>query len=275
MPTITAAPGVDIHVEVAGSGPRLLYIPGTGGDLRSRPSIFDSPLAEQFELATYDQRGLGRSSVPDGPYSMAGYADDAVAVAAGLGWDGTLVIGLSFGGMVAQELAIRYPSLVRRLVLCCTSSGGAGGSSYPLHELADLDDDERVTRTIELMDQRYDAAWRTANPKEWDGLVGRARDYLQLEGEDGVPDPRPREGPALQLAARSTHDAWERLGQIACPTLVCGGRYDGIAPAENSARLARAIPHCRLELFEGGHAFVLQDPHAFPTIVEFLRASGS
>jgi 3-oxoadipate enol-lactonase len=75
----------------------------------------------------------------------------------------------------------------------------------------------------------------------------------------------------LQLEARSRHDTAERLGDISCPTLVCGGRYDGIAPPANSEFLAQTIPGARLELFEGGHVFFLQDPAAFPAMLGFLR----
>jgi 3-oxoadipate enol-lactonase len=75
----------------------------------------------------------------------------------------------------------------------------------------------------------------------------------------------------LQLQARRHHDTADRLGRIRCPTLVCGGRYDGIAPPANSEFLAQAIPGARLELFEGGHIFFVQDPAAFPATLAFLR----
>ncbi|MEQ9005037.1 MAG: hypothetical protein RIE74_15870, partial [Pseudomonadales bacterium] len=69
-----------LHYEVAGTGPRALFISGTGGDLRNRPNVFDSPLAAAFELLAYDQRGLGQSEAPPGPYTMADYGDDAAAL---------------------------------------------------------------------------------------------------------------------------------------------------------------------------------------------------
>ena len=127
-----------MYYEIRGTGPRLLYISGTGGDLRRSPNAFDSPLTEHFEVLAYDQRGLGQTDKPDVAYTMADYAADADGLLQALGWDECLVMGISFGGMVAQEFALRYPHRVQRLVLGCTSSGGEGGASYPLHELAHL-----------------------------------------------------------------------------------------------------------------------------------------
>src|SRR3954471_7482268 len=104
MPTTTAN-GIELYFERAGSAPPLLFISGTGGDLRNKPNVFDGPLVRRFDLLGYDQRGLGQSGKPDIPYSMADYADDAAALMADQGLDSALVMGASFGGMVAQELA--------------------------------------------------------------------------------------------------------------------------------------------------------------------------
>jgi len=263
-----ALEGADLYYEVAGSGPRLLLISGTGGDLRIPPSVFDGPLARAFEIAAYDQRGLGRSSVPPGPYSMADYADDAAGLLDLLAWEDALVMGISFGGMVAQELAIGHPGRVRRLVLACTSSGGAGGSSFPLHDLVDLPEDDRIVRHLELADTRYDATWREENAEAYATLARLLRERAVI----GKDEPGRAEGAALQLEARSRHDSWARLGQISCPTFVCGGLYDGIAPPANSENLASAIADAKLQLFEGGHLFLLQDRSSWPAIVEFLSS---
>jgi 3-oxoadipate enol-lactonase len=255
------AHGVSLYYELAGRGARLLCISGSGGDLRQQPRL-DGPLAASFEVLSYDQRGLGQSSVPAWPYAMADFADDAAALIDAVGWEDCLVMGVSFGGMVAQEVAIRHPERVRRLVLACTSAGGAGGASYPLHELADLSPEERSDVRMQLIDTRWDEAWRRANP-EMVKLLG-AR--LGMAGEGGAPAP----GLTNQLAARAEHDTADRLGSITCPTLVCGGRFDGIAPPANSEFLARAIPGARLELFDGGHGFFMQDAAALPAIIAFL-----
>ena len=103
-----------MYYELRGTGPRLLYISGTGGDLRRSPNAFDSPLTEHFEVLAYDQRGLGQTDKPDVAYTMADYAADTDGLLQALGWDECLVMGISFGGMVAQEFALRYPNRVQR-----------------------------------------------------------------------------------------------------------------------------------------------------------------
>jgi 3-oxoadipate enol-lactonase len=266
--TRAALERVELYYERAGTGPRLLLISGTGGDLRAPPRVFDAPWARDFDVTAYDQRGLGQSSVPAGPYAMADYADDAAALLDVLAWEDALVMGISFGGMVAQELALRHGPRVRRLVLACTSSGGAGGSSYPLHDLVDLPEDDKVARHLELADTRYDKTWREANPEEWKALASMFRDRAAV----GSDEAGRAVGAALQLDARRRHDTWDRLDQITCPTFVGGGVYDGIAPPANAEHLALAIPGATLQMFDGGHLFLLQDRAAWPAITSFLSA---
>ena len=107
--TFIRARGLDIYYELRGAGPRLLVISGSGGDLRRTAA---SQLPAQFATLAYDQRGLGQTTIPDGPYTMADYAEDADALLEALGWDRCLVMGTSFGGMVAQEFALRFPGRV-------------------------------------------------------------------------------------------------------------------------------------------------------------------
>ncbi len=264
MSYITAN-GLQIWCERKGEGEPLLFISGSGGDLRNKPNALDGPLVKQFDMVAYDQRGLGQTDKPDGPYSMADYADDAAGLLDELDWATANVVGVSFGGMVAQELAIRYPDRVRKLVLCCTSPGGAGGASYPLHSLIGMDPLAEARQMIPISDIRHDAAWQAANPDAY-------RFMLDLRTTDPwAGEPRRAMGAELQLLARKDLDTWDRLPSITAPTLICGGLYDGIALPETQPRMAEQIPGAQLRLFEGGHMFLIQDRAAFPAITEFLQ----
>jgi 3-oxoadipate enol-lactonase len=264
----TAIRDIDVYHERRGSGPRLLFISGTGGDLRRTPNVFDYPLASRFEILAYDQRSLGQTTRRDEPCSMADYADDAAALLDFAGWECCFVMGVSFGGMVAQELMLRHPGRISRAVLCCTSSGGAGGASYPLHELSELSVDDYVKRLLELSDIRRTAEWQAANPADFQALIDQSMAARQI----GAGEPGREAGARRQLEARTGLDTWDRLPSLDVPVLICGGRYDGIAPIANQEALHRQIRGSRMQLFEGGHQFLLQDTAAFDRILEFLES---
>jgi 3-oxoadipate enol-lactonase len=264
MPVATAN-GIQIYYERAGSGPPLLFISGTGGDLRARPNQFDGPLPKSFDMLSYDQRGLGRSEKPDVAYSMADYADDAAALMADQGWDEAFVIGVSFGGMVAQELVLRHPARVTKLVLACTSPGGAGGASFPFHDIEHLKGEARARYMLAISDTRRDATWAAANPEKHEQFVAMA-----AAPPPGAGEPGHDMGAHRQLEARAKHDTWDRLPAIACPVLIAAGRYDGIALPATQERMAARIPGAQLAFFEGGHLFMIQDRTAFPAMAAFL-----
>jgi 3-oxoadipate enol-lactonase len=258
--------GIRMHYERAGSGPPLLFISGTGGDLRVKPNVFDDPLAKPFDLLAYDQRGLGQTEKPDAAYSMAQYADDAAALLDHVGWQEALVIGVSFGGMVAQELVLRHPRRVKRLVLACTSPGGAGGASFPFHEIDHLKGEARARHLIPISDTRRDAAWQAAHPDQYEQFVALAAT------DPSAGEPGRERGAWRQLEARAGHDTWDRLPDIRCPVLIAAGRYDGIALPETQERMASRIPGAQIRFFEGGHLFMIQDRAAYPAIISFLTA---
>ncbi len=269
MPFIDAR-GLRFYYEVRGHGPRVLLFNGTGGDLRKKPGLLDALLPDRFEVLCHDQRGLGQTDRPDIAYSMADYAEDAAALLDALGWGPCHVMGVSFGGMVAQEFAIRFPERVNRLVLACTSSGGAGRPSYPLQDLAKLPENERAARAIELSDTRMDAAWREANPEALKGILA----MMNPANDPGAGEPGRAVGAARQLEARMEHDVYDRLPQIVAPTLCCGGRYDGIAPVANLEAIVSQVQNADIQLFEGGHLFLVQDSAAWPAIVDFMQRDG-
>jgi 3-oxoadipate enol-lactonase len=262
------ANGLNLWCETRGDGPPLLIISGTGGDLRRKPGLLDGPLSRHFSCASYDQRGLGQSDKPDGPYTMADYADDAAAVLDALGWDTAHVMGVSFGGMVALNLAVRHPHRIRKLVLCCTSPGGEGGASYPLHELIDWSPQSRARHMIGISDLRRDEAWATANSEAFEALVAMASDDPWADEIDR------KKGADLQLLARKNHNVWKELPSLTMPTLICGGLHDGMAPVITQRRMAERMPNARLSLFEGGHLFLIEDRKAYGEVLAFLQDDG-
>lgn len=256
---------LDVYYERRGAGERLLVFTGSGASIESSAPLIDT-LAEHFEVLVHDQRGLGRTGPPRVRPTMADYATDAIALLDHVGWDATRVFGISFGGMVAQEFAVTVPHRVQRLALLCTSAGGAGGSSYPLHELDRLTPSERQRVSILNLDSRFDAQWLAEHPRD-EAIVHMMADrataprtVLQARGE------------AMQLEARSHHDVSDRLGTITCPTLVACGLFDGVAPPSNSEAIASRIAGAQLRCYEGGHLFVHQDRRAMPEIVSFLAS---
>ena len=261
---------IDIYYELHGSGPRVLSISGSGNDLRSNPIRAEGALESSFTTLSYDQRGLGQTSKPDQPYTMADYADDAVGLLNALGWDRAHLVGFSFGGMVAQHVALRYPSRVDRLVIGCTSAGGAGGSSYDIRLHDTLDPVTRRQRSLELLDSRCD--FSTDPPVLAPGLEPLYAMFTRSFDHDGD-DPARAMGMRRQLDARADHDVASELARIAASTLVVGGRFDQQAPLANNEYLAANIPGARLLVADGGHAFMMQDPTAWPMIVGFLQSS--
>lgn len=256
---------IDVYHEIHGSGPRVLLINGTGADLRTDPNRDRHPLTKRFEVLMFDQRGLGQTSKPDRAYTMADYADDAAGLLDAVGWDRAHVVGISFGGMVAQHLTLRHPDRVDRLVLACTSAGGAGGASFDLLAVHDLSPEERVDVLLPIMDTRNDPS---TDPPTYAPLWDVIAPVMRKVPAEA--DPASLAGARRQLEARADHDTWDRLGAITRPTFVIGGRFDGQAPPENLERLADRIPRATLRFFDGGHLFFLQDRTAWGDVVDFL-----
>ena len=254
---------ISINYEMSGSGPRVLFFNGSGATLKSTALLIGA-LAKTCTVLAHDQRGLGETSIPDGPYTMAQYANDGAALLDHVGWDTCAVVGISFGGMVAQEFAVSYPQRVEKLVLLCTSAGGDAGSSYPLHELGALPADERAARITTLTDTRFTPEWLATHPDDAAMVTIRNEQAAIPKSKETI------RGEMLQLGARISHDVSDRLQRITAPTFVMAGRFDGIAPVENSEEIVKRLPDATLSLYEGGHLFTAQDRQAIVDIRTFL-----
>ena len=262
--TIISTKELDIYFESSAPRPNgpLLFIGGTGGDLRNKPNQLHSPLSKYFEIISYDQRGLGQTSSPSGAYSMQQYADDAAHLLDVLQINTIPVMGVSFGGMVAQEFIKRHSSRVSKLVLACTSSGGDGGSSYPLHLLEELNAEEKLEKSIKINDLRITDEWIEQNKKAWQSIKEQAKNRNAF---------KPKSRNLLkQLLARKDHNTYLDLDDINIPTFLLGGKYDGIAPVLNMEKMHQKIRNSKLEFYEGGHLFLMQDTNAFQDIINWL-----
>jgi 3-oxoadipate enol-lactonase len=263
--------GFEFFYDRSGNGPRLLFCNGSGASIATTGPLLDG-FRRHFDLAVHDQRGLGRTGLrqigtrADDCWEMADYAADALAFADHLGWESFALVGISFGGMVAQELAVTAPHRVLRLALLCTSSGGAGGSSFPLHTLASRPLDEQRELALRLTDGRFTDAWFEEHPTD--------RLFVNPRRLGNAPPLSDEEmlGETLQLDARSRHDVWDRLSRITCPTFVASGRYDVMAPPSNGEAIASRVAHAEFRVYEGGHAFLAQDPQARRDVRAFLAS---
>ena len=241
MPPVTSD-GVKIYWEEAGRpaapGERrepLLLIMGLGATLEwwQRPIPIFTP---RYRTIVYDNRGVGRSDVPPGPYSIQQMAEDAVAVMDAAGMASADIFGASMGGMIAQELVLNHPSRVRSLILGCTACGGT--QVVPASRKVGVALAARSTMT------REEAMWAMA-PYIFD--AGTPRERVAEDFAVRLTATVTNEGYFAQLAAirawRGTHD---RLAGIMAPTLVIHGETDQLVPVENGRIIARAIPGARL-----------------------------
>ncbi len=242
------------------TAPPLVYVSGSGSDLRAKPNALDTELVDHFRVLAYDHRGLGRSTTGPRPPTMADFAGDLLALLDHVGWDTCFAVGVSFGGMVLQEAAVGAPGRFERVVLACTSAGGAGGASYPLLDFVGLPPDERRRRWVDVLDVR-----NAADPERHAAVVAIIE---AMDAERGRADQTP--GEIAQLVARADHDTFDRLPAMTMPVLLAAGRHDGIAPPSNQEAMASRLPDARIEWFEGGHAFFVEDRRSYPAMIDFL-----
>ena len=264
---IIEANGLRFYLDSRGRGPRVLFIGGSAWDLRNEPNPLNSSFTHDFQVACYDQRGLGQSDKPPGPYSMQDYAGDAVGVMHALGWNTAHIVGYSFGGMVAQEVAIEWPEIVERLVIAVSSPGGDAGASYPIETLLDLKPYERARRSLEIADTRFDAEYQKQHAKQAQLNIEQRMQKQQIDPHD----PDKRQGLKEQLYARARHDTSQRLHTIKAPTLIVSGRYDGQASLSGQQYMHQHIEHSEFYTVDGSHNLIVESPEFYHVTTQFLN----
>jgi 3-oxoadipate enol-lactonase len=260
MPFVTNQ-GAKIYWDEQGHGAPILLIMGLGYAScmwhRARPT-----LAEQYRTLAFDNRGVGLSDVPTGPYSIAAMAADAAAVLDTAGVANAHVFGVSMGGMIAQEFALQFPARTRSLILGCSSPGGSlaiRGESKVIDILRVRDMTPEQARTA-IIPYIYDASTQQALIDE---DINLRRNWL--------PSPQ---GYTAQLDAIRGWEAYSRIAQITAPTLIIHGRSDGLIPAGNAELIARRIPGAKLVVLEhASHMFLTdQTVAALKEILAFLSS---
>ena len=251
--TVIRAGEVDLDYERAGAGEPLLMIMGMSGTYLHWGAPFLSRLQENFETIVYDHRGVGASSRLEGPVTISELARDAAALLDVLEIDSAHVLGISMGGMVAQELVLARADLVRTLAIGCSYCGGPGAALGDPGDLAELTaamiagDRERALR----------AAWELniAPPLLDDEAAFRA--FQDIAAQRAVAASVVME----QLQACAAHDTHDRLPTVAKETLVMHGTEDRLLPYPNGELIASLVPGARLEtLVDRGHLFFWEEP---------------
>lgn len=253
----------DIHYEVHGRGEPLLLIAGLGANA----TLWETQiplLAREFQVVAFDNRGAGRSEKPTGTYSMALFADDTAALMDSLDIDAAHVYGESMGGMIAQEFALRYPEKVRCLILGCTIFGGPQAVPPPDESLQTL-----VSLATIAPEEALERGTRAFyHPSRSQEMKEHFQTYVDTRT---TPEAYQR-----QLEACIAFQSYDRLPDIAAPTLVINGEDDALLPAENSRILAQRIPGAELILLpDTGHLHFQERPEeAAAAVLDFLRRRG-
>jgi 3-oxoadipate enol-lactonase len=253
--------GARIYWDEEGQGEPVLLIMGLAYPsqmwYRTRPL-----LASRYRTLALDNRGIGRSDVPQGPYPIALMASDTAAVLEAAGIESAHVFGVSMGGMIAQEFALQYPARVRSLILGCTAAGG------PTAVRAEPEAIQMLMRREKMSPEQ---AAEAAVPFIYDPTTARARIDEDLAiRRPWFPSP---EGYAAQLQGILGWEACSRLSGIAAPTLVIHGETDRLVPAGNGKLIAERIPGTKLLMIpHASHLFLTdQTEVSHHAILQFLN----
>ena len=249
---------MSVHIawERRGAGHPLVLVHGLGYARWGWEPVADA-FAERYEVVLLDNRGIGESDAPPGPYSVGELAGDVLAVLDEAGVERAHVVGTSLGGMVAQELALGAPDRIDRLVLVCTTPGGPNAAPMP-----------EVTTKLVAEAPTLEPAVALRRFVENALAPGAPGELVERIVEHRVRTAQPFAAWAAQAAAGATFDAWDRLGSLERPTLVVHGTEDVVVDPANAELLVERIPDARLVWFPGcGHLLFWEQPDRFVEVV--------
>ncbi len=245
---------VELAYEVHGQGDPLLLIGGFTM-VKEAWTYQVEGLSKRFRVITFDNRGVGQSTVPQEPFSISDMAKDALGLLDALGVSSANIFGISMGGLIAQSMALEQPQKVKKMALGCTTHGGK----------------EAVAPAPRVMELMAKAADPCLSPEEavrmrvpilfGDRFLEEEPIRLEQWIAGAVKHAPTAQGAALQMKALSRFNVRERLQEISCPVLVITGSLDRMMDPENSRLLAQRIPGARLYVVQGaGHLFFVERP---------------
>jgi pimeloyl-ACP methyl ester carboxylesterase len=265
------ANGIDIYYEIHGSGDPLVLINGLGYDLWMWHKMIPG-LAEHLQVIAFDNRGVGKTDKPDGPYTAQMLADDTAGLLEALEISRAAVMGHSMGGFVAQALVVSRPELVSKLILSATNYGGPRHIPVTQEALTVITDTK--SDPIERLKRGILVACAPGFGETHPEIVEEWVDY-RVENPT-LPEHQLAQI-AIGMAMMDEEACFERkLKSVRVPTLILFGEHDKVVPPGNAELLAREIPNSTIKILpNAGHFFPLELPNeAVATIVEFLKAWG-
>jgi pimeloyl-ACP methyl ester carboxylesterase len=254
--------GIEIYYEATGSGPHLVLIEGLG----VATWLWEKQVGEfskRFTTIVFDNRGVGKSDKPPGPYTIDLMADDLAGLLDSLHISKTHVLGISMGGFIAQSFALRYPQRVDRLVLVSTSAGGPDHVPMAPEVLAAMFASEGPPR--EVIRKKLGLAYSQA--------------FMQTDAVEHLidlrlSDPQPPHAYMAQATAGAAFNLSDKVRQLQMPCLIMAATGDRLVPAANAHNLSKKIPNSRLKIYEGfGHQFFVEIPEVFNReVIAFLTS---
>ena len=253
---------IDIDYLVEGHGPEtVVMVNGLADEKESWGYQTPDLLGDGYRVVTFDNRGVGKTTMPPGPYTTRQFAQDTKGLVDHLGLTAFHMVGTSMGGMIAQEYGLAYGADLKSLTLSSTymAPGPFCGRMFSLWaDMAPVMGVASVMRDVTL--------WAFTRPF----FETRAQELEEFEAAMAL-IAQPLDAYLAQLSSIQTHDTTDRVGRITTPTLVIAGQEDILIPVELSRRLHAAIPRSEWLTTPGGHASVWEHPTPFNrAVIEFI-----
>jgi pimeloyl-ACP methyl ester carboxylesterase len=256
---------INIYYEIHGEGFPLVMIMGLTGTANFWSPFLIEGLSKHFKLLIFDNRGAGRTDKPDIDYTIKMMADDTAGLMEALNIERANILGLSMGGMIAQELVLNYPNKVEKLILCGTHCGGYR-SVFPPVETTDFLAGKLTKTHEEWIEKEMPFLY----PEEF---IKNNSEFIEERKKGYLKTPLPDNSRERSILAVGRFNAGRRLKKITKSTLVLHGKKDLLCPYQNAEILANNIPNAKLVLFDNiGHDLFSPEPEKVnKTIIDFLK----